>query len=192
MTLTFGAALLGAYLLGSIPTGVLLSRFSAGVDIQSRGSGNIGATNVTRVLGLKLGALTLLGDALKGFVPTLLAVWWLPELESASWIGLAAFVGHCHSIFLGLRGGKGVAVALGDFLALTPQAVPIGVVVWALVFGRFRKSSLASLVGALALLGAAAGIEAYRPALPTLITMTVLIFWKHRDNISRLRQGTEL
>lgn len=189
---TFILTALVAYLLGSIPTGVIVSRLKAGVDIQSQGSGNIGATNVTRILGIRLGAMTLLGDAVKGFVPTLVALLVWDDVKLASYIGLAAFVGHCHSIFLGMKGGKGVAVALGDFLALTPMVVPLGLVVWAIVFGRFRKSSLASLIAAPMLLGAAAGVERYRPALPSMIAMVVLIFWRHRGNIERLKAGTEL
>ena len=135
-----------AYLLGSLPLGVLLSRLK-GQDPRKVGSGNIGATNVMRAAGKTLGAVTLIGDALKGFLPVSLAIWFgLPgPVVAAS--GLAAFVGHLFPIYLGFKGGKGIATALGIFLALNPFAVLIAIAVFALVLDKWRYVSLGSLVG---------------------------------------------
>lgn len=192
MSWSFGVLLLLAYLLGSIPTGVVLARAFSHLDIRAHGSGNIGATNVTRVLGVRLGAITLLGDALKGFVPTVLAAEYLDAPTAPGWVALAAFFGHCYSIFLKLQGGKGVAVALGNFLALTPKVLPLTLLVWGVVFYKSRKSSLASLLAAPVALMLAWNIEAYRSAVPFIVAMIGVIFWRHRSNIQRLRQGREL
>lgn len=188
----FAAMLLLAYLLGSIPTGLLLARRSAQLDIRAHGSGNIGATNVARVLGYRLGALTLLGDALKGFAPAALSLWWGWSIFEASWVALAAFLGHCYSLFLKLDGGKGVAVALGGLAALTPGMLPPVLLVWLFLYRWKRKSSLATLLVLPLSLLALALYPPYRPALPAVLLMELLMIWRHRENIQRLRQGREL
>ncbi len=180
----------GAYLLGSIPTGLLLGKLH-GIDVRQEGSGNIGATNLYRTVGRKVGVLTLLGDCLKGFLPVLLA--WklgLPEPMQA-WIGLAAFCGHVFSIFLLFKGGKGVATALGVYLALAPLAVLGALVLFVILVVIWRYISLGSVVAAAAM----PVIIFFRPHTPQLLIATALIsaivIIKHHDNISRLVAGTE-
>ena len=147
---------------------------------------------MTRVLGARLGALTLLGDAAKGALPTLLALWWLQDLEHAAWVGVAALLGHCFSIFLRFRGGKGIAVALGVLLVLAPKSIPLLLTVWGLVFARTRKSSLAGLVTTGVLVGALLAVQPLRPLLPSVGLMAGVIVLRHTENIRRLLRGREL
>jgi glycerol-3-phosphate acyltransferase PlsY len=182
--------LLLAYLLGSVPVGLVLSRLK-GRDPRTVGSGNIGATNVMRAAGKTLGIITLLGDAFKGFLPVLLAVHYgLPPMLAAG-IGFAAFVGHLFPIYLKFKGGKGVATALGVFLALSPLAILIDFVLFLAVFLGWGYVSLGSLVGVacmpliLLLLGTPLEYVALSGAIG------ILTFWKHKENIKRLRAGTE-
>ena len=120
-----------AYLIGSIPTGLLLGK-AYGVDVRKEGSGNIGATNLYRTVGRKVGIITLIGDCLKGLLPVVVVKFSALPPEFAAWVGLAAFCGHVFSVFLKFKGGKGVATALGVFLALAPLAVAIAVTLFAL------------------------------------------------------------
>ena len=139
--------LIGAYLLGSVPTGLLLAK-ALGVNIRESGSGNIGATNVYRTIGRKLGILTLVGDCLKGLIPVLIAKWLvLPDVWIAA-IGLAALLGHVFTVFLGFKGGKGVATALGVFLGTSPLSVLVALVIFAVVLYIWRYVSLASITAA--------------------------------------------
>ena len=182
--------ILGAYLLGSIPTGLLLAR-AAGVDIRTSGSGNIGATNVYRTMGRTVGILTLVGDCLKGLIPVLVA----QRLEMGdamiAAVGTAAFLGHVYTIFLGLKGGKGVATALGVFLGISPASVGIAVVIFITVVAAWRYISLGSITTAAAM----PFIITLLDRRPLIIAMTaviaLLVIWKHRENIARLREGTE-
>ncbi len=182
--------LLVAYLLGSIPTGVVIARV-VGVDPRHAGSGNIGATNVARTAGRWPGVLTLLGDALKGA----LSVWIAQAVATTPWLpaaaALAAIGGHLFSCFLRFRGGKGVATTLGTFLVLTPLAATICVVVFATTARAFRYVSLASMVAVTALplmtLACRADIDI---DLAALITAGAIVL-RHRDNIGRLQDGTE-
>src|SRR5574337_449986 len=138
------------YLAGSIPFGLLIAKISKGVDVRKVGSGNIGATNVLRVVGSGAGALTLALDALKGWAPVALSkLLGAPELLIAT-VGLAAFLVHLYPLFLGFRGGKGVATALGVLLALFAKIALLIVGVWLLTAAIFRYSSLAALVAAVA------------------------------------------
>lgn len=180
----------GAYLLGSIPTGLLLAK-AFGVDIRSAGSGNIGATNVYRTMGRSVGVMTLVGDCLKGLVPVLVAKWLgLPDVWIAA-TGCAAFLGHVYTVFLGFKGGKGVATALGVFLGISPLAVLAAMGVFALVLWKWRYVSLASISAAAAM----PPLVAILHRKPLIIAMTLLIaalvVHKHRENIQRLRSGTE-
>lgn len=180
-----------AYLLGSVPTGLLLAR-ALGVNIRETGSGNIGATNVYRTVGRKIGILTLLGDCLKGVIPVLVAKWLgLPDIWIAG-IGLAAFLGHVYTIFLGFKGGKGVATALGVFLATSPLSVLIALVLFSAVLYRSRFVSLASLTAA-AFIPVIVWLLEGKPDL-TLMSLVIagIVIYRHRENISRLRAGTEL
>ena len=135
-----------AYLVGSIPTGLLLGK-AYGIDVRKEGSGNIGATNLYRTVGRKVGIITLIGDCLKGLLPVLL-VTLSPFPDLAPWVGLAAFCGHVFSVFLKFRGGKGVATALGVFLALAPLAVAVAIALFAVLMYLWRYVSLGSIAAA--------------------------------------------
>jgi glycerol-3-phosphate acyltransferase PlsY len=191
----FTAALLclGAYLGGSIPTGLLVAR-ARGVDLRGVGSGNIGATNVARALGRGLAIAVLLGDALKGFAPVFVGRRLLPQLPPAAvaLAGLAAIVGHMFTIFLRGRGGKGVATSLGVALAISPPAALCGFALYIIVYLTLRISSVGSLLGMwsfpvfAALLG---GVP--RPYLALSIGTALLVTLRHRANIARLLRGEE-
>ena len=184
--------LIAAFLLGSFPTGVVVAR-AKGVDLRKVGSGNIGTTNVGRALGRGWAAVVLLVDAGKGALPVVLAaqvfdVSWLPAAA-----GLAAVLGQVFSMFLKGRGGKGVATSLGAGLALAPWPALICLVVWAALFAAFRISSLGSLAAVasfptfLWLFHAGSG-----PNLVFAGATTILVFWRHKQNIGRLLRGEEL
>ncbi len=179
-----------AYLLGSIPTGLLLGK-AFGVDIRTTGSGNIGATNVYRTLGRTVGILTLAGDCLKGLIPVLIVK--LLGFHDG-WIaltGLAAFFGHVYTVFLGFKGGKGVATALGVFLAVSPVSVLFALAIFLLVLWKWRYVSLASITAAAATPILVAVVE--QRALLTLMAAVVgaVVVQRHRENIERLKAGTE-
>jgi len=184
---------LAAYLLGSIPFGYLLYRLRSGRDIRATGSGSIGATNVLRGAGLVAAAATLLLDAGKGYVAVLLASRLFAGTSQA--IGLAVvfvMLGHSFPILLKFRGGKSVATGLGAFLAVSPVAVLICLAIFALVLFVWHYVSLASIAAAsmfpfvLVLRG-----ETTRPVLLASVVGAGLIIARHRDNIHRLRTGTE-
>ena len=182
--------LICAYLLGSVPTGLLLAR-AFGVNIREAGSGNIGATNVYRTMGRKVGIVTLIGDCLKGLIPVLAAKWLgLPDVWIAA-IGLAAFLGHVYTIFLGFKGGKGVATALGVFLGTSPLSVLLALAVFALVLYRWRFVSLAS-ISAAALIPVLVWLTGGNPAVILMsLAIACIVIVRHRENISRLKAGTE-
>jgi glycerol-3-phosphate acyltransferase PlsY len=180
-----------AYLVGSIPTGLLLAKAFAGVDIRNTGSGNIGATNVYRTLGRKVGLLTLVGDCLKGLIPVLAAQALGFTSPWIALVGLAAFLGHVYTVFLGFKGGKGVATALGVFLAVSPLAVLGALVVFSLVLYKWRFVSLASITAAAVVPSLVAIIDKRPEIVAMSIVIAALVIWKHRENIKRLKQGTE-
>lgn len=191
MIVTNSILLLCAYCIGSIPTGLLLAKALGGVDIRTKGSGNIGATNVYRTLGRKIGLLTLVGDCLKGLLPVLAAKALQLPVGWIALIGIAAFLGHIFPIFLRFKGGKGVATALGVFLAISPLAVLGALVIFIVVLVSRKYVSLASIAAA-----------AVMPVLTTLIyrnatvvamslVISVIVILKHHENIARLRNGTE-
>lgn len=177
------------YLLGSIASGMILARVMNLGDLRSIGSGNIGATNVLRTGNKLAAALTLLFDGAKGAVAVLIARQIGGE-DAAQIAGLAAFIGHCYPVWLGFKGGKGVATFLGLWLAL---AWPVGLaccVVWLLTALITRISSLSALVAAAsALIWAIVFDRAETLLLGALVV--VLVFWRHRSNIARLMNGTE-
>lgn len=184
--------IIGAYLIGAIPTGVILTRLAGSEDIRSAGSGNIGATNVYRVAGRKLGVITLIGDCLKGVIPLLIAQqgFNLPA-SGIALVALAAFIGHCYPVYLGFKGGKGVATALGIFLVLSPLSVLCLLVVFVLILWKWRYISLASISAAATVPLLVLWFESsFALFVATLIIATIVI-WKHRANIERLRSGTE-
>ena len=185
-----------AYLAGSIPSAYLAGKLK-GVDLRQHGSGNLGATNVVRVLGSKIGAVVFLVDLLKGFLPVYFLPMYTETLRPGMWAlvyGVAAIAGHVKPIFLlGKGGGKGVATASGVFMALALVPMLIAQVVWVVVFYFSRYVSLASLCGAIVL--PIAILAWYRdPRSPVFIAsviIAVFVFWTHRANIGRLRRGEE-
>ena len=182
--------ILVAYVAGSIPTGVLLGR-AAGIDVRREGSGNIGATNVARTAGRTLGILTLIGDALKGLLPVLLARALGLDEAAVATAAVATLCGHVFSMFLRLRGGKGVATGVGALLGLAPASLPIPLVIFAATIAVTRIVSLASI---LAVLLAPLAVFFFRyppPATAAAIAMALLILYRHRENMSRLLAGTE-
>jgi glycerol-3-phosphate acyltransferase PlsY len=187
----YALVLLG-YLAGSIPFGVLLTRWLRGVDVRQQGSGNIGATNVTRVAGKKLGAVVLLLDALKGALPVALALRLLPghSLLHAA-VGLAAVLGHVYPVWLRLRGGKGVATALGVLLVLVPLAALAGALAYVAVFAVWRVSSLGSLTAGATVVGTSALSDRPREYAGLSAVLFALMLWTHRGNIRRLMLRSE-
>jgi glycerol-3-phosphate acyltransferase PlsY len=182
--------LVAAYFLGSIPTGLLLAK-AAGVDIRASGSGNIGATNVYRTLGRSVGVMTLVGDCLKGLLPVLLAKYLHLADSWVAAVGLAAFLGHVYTIFLGFKGGKGVATALGVFLGVAPLAVGGALLVFVGVVWQWRYISLGSISAAAAIPVLVALLYPRPPLLIMTVIIAALVIWKHKENIARLRAGTE-
>ena len=184
--------LIGAFLLGSFPTGVVVA-CAKGVDLRKVGSGNIGTTNVGRALGRGWAALVLLVDAGKGALPVVLAA----ELFEQTWLpaaaGLVAVLGQVFSIFLKGRGGKGVATSLGAGLALAPLPALVCVAVWVALFATFRISSIGSLA-AVASFPTFLWLfhEGSFANLTFAAAVALLVFLRHRDNIRRLLRGEEL
>jgi len=189
----FVAALLLAYLMGSIPFGVVIGKLFYHVDVREHGSGNVGTTNVFRVLGKKAGAAVLVCDMLKGFIPAFIAAYFLRETDPWLVIVIAAapVVGHMYSVFLKGSGGKGVATGAGVVLALVPLAFGIIAVVWVLLILVTRYVSLASLVATLLVPVFVFALGDPLPYLIASLLVTVGIFWAHRGNIRRLLNGTE-
>ncbi len=183
------AALLLGYALGSIPFGLILTRMAGTQDIRSIGSGNIGATNVLRTGRKGLAAATLLGDALKGTLAVLLALWWLGP-EAALLAALGAFLGHLFPVWLGFKGGKGVATFLGVTLALAWPSALVFAAAWLGVAFLTRYSSLAALVASV-LTALSAFFLASTPVGVLLGLLAALLWFMHRANIRRLLDGTE-
>ncbi|WP_192245265.1 glycerol-3-phosphate 1-O-acyltransferase PlsY [Mesorhizobium silamurunense] len=184
----YGLALIFGYLLGSIPFGLLITRAAGLGDVRQIGSGNIGATNVLRTGNKGLAAATLLLDALKGTAAALIAGRFAPELALAA--GFGAFLGHLFPVWLGFKGGKGVATYLGVLLGLAWQGMLVFAVVWLAMAFLFRYSSLAALTAAVVV-----PIALYFISTPQIaglfVVMSLIVFLKHRANISRLLAGTE-
>lgn len=180
--------LIVGYLSGSIPFGLLITRMGGAGDVRSIGSGNIGATNVLRTGRKGLAAATLLMDALKGAVPVLYFATWSPAAMAVA--GFAAFIGHCYPVWLGFKGGKGIATFVGVLIGFSAILLAAFAVVWLLVAYVTRYSSLAALLATVAVCILAAFLLP-APFVIALIAMTALTFWRHRENIARLRAGTE-
>jgi glycerol-3-phosphate acyltransferase PlsY len=194
-TLTVCSLAISAYLLGSIPCGLVLTRLFSAVDVRRQGSGNIGATNVARLAGLRLGAATLAGDALKGWLPVVLASALAPPGAAgfaAAACALAAFFGHLYPFTTRFRGGgKGVATAAGGFGALAPAALAACLGIFLAVFLISRRVSAASLGATAALPGAVLLATHSAPTTAAALAAAVFIFLRHAENIRRLRAGTE-
>ena len=184
--------IVGAYLLGSISFGILVSKAFGLPDPRTVGSGNPGATNVLRSGKKMAAALTLLGDALKGW----LAVWLALQSDMVMWVvasvGVAVFMGHLYPIFYKFKGGKGVATALGVMLAISPWLGLAALLTWVVVFAISRYSSLGAIVAAaLAPVYAWYILSPYKDFIITVVIMSVFLIWRHRTNIQKLLAGTE-
>lgn len=186
-----------AYLLGSIPWGVVLTRLFTSADIRQQGSGNIGATNVSRVAGPTLGLLTFAGDILKGAVPVYLALKFAGQNQGVNdfflaIVSLAAFFGHLYPLFMKFKsGGKGVATATGCFVVLAPLACLAALSAFIVFLILSRRVSAGSLAAAAVLPGVVWFSTDSLPATVSAGIMTVFIFMRHRDNIKRMISGTE-
>jgi glycerol-3-phosphate acyltransferase PlsY len=178
-----------AFIMGSIPVGMLVAR-AKGVDLKKVGSGNIGATNVMRSLGKGPAALTLIGDMLKGTLAVALGRYFGLGSFYEGIIGLSAILGHNFSVFLGFRGGKGVATSLGVFILYSPRTALITFVIWIAVVMTTKYSSLGALIS-FGLLPLNIILFDSKEKLPVALLVTLLILIRHTDNIQRLMKGTE-
>src|SRR4029077_9512637 len=201
--LTLSAVLVGSYLLGSIPFGYFAGRL-AGIDIRQAGSGNVGATNVVRVLGKAYGYPVFALDVLKGFgavkISMLMAPGRPPEWSSPEIFGILAAMcsvsGHLYPPWLKFNGGKGVATSAGALFALAPAATLLGVAIWIIVFWLTRYGSVASLTAALVLPIVILVVRSHdqnngKPLVYSSACVAAVIIWRHRSNLSRLMRGTE-
>jgi acyl phosphate:glycerol-3-phosphate acyltransferase len=200
-TVAYVLTLLAAYLLGSIPTGFLVAK-ARGVDIRTVGSGNIGATNVFRILGKTAGALVLLADAAKGYLAVFAVARFFagwdprgPGSPSLEWFklgaGVAAILGHNYTCWLRFKGGKGIATSAGVLVGLVPWALLVALGTWIVVFALSRYVSLASICAAFVLPFA---VWLFRGSLALIVVtgaLAALAIYKHKANIKRLLNGTE-
>ena len=187
------AGLVGTYLVGSIPFGIIVGKGLFGVDPRTVGSGNIGAANSLRALGKWGAVLVLVGDIVKGVIPTIFAAHWLPYGHwGIAAAGLATVVGHNWSVFLKFRGGKGVATGLGVLVVLSWQATLVFALVWLATVGLTRYASLASIVASVAVPVSLVLLRA--PVAYTVygVVALTLVLWRHAANLRRLMAGTEL
>ena len=190
--------LVGTYVIGSIPFGYLIGRARSGIDVRAVGSGNVGATNVMRTVGRIPGTFVLLLDMAKGLIPVLLAVKLNAPVKMLATVALVAVVGHVFSIFLGFRGGKGVATAIGGFMPLAPLQALCVIVIFGIVVLWKRYVSLASVLAVtlfpvvLVVFNATTGVQ--RTPLPIIVSaviVSLLILVRHLDNLRRLWVGKE-
>ena len=188
MTITQIFALAVGYLLGSIPVGLLLTRLAGRGDLRAIGSGNIGATNVLRTGSKGLAALTLLLDAAKGAAAVMIAQAMWPD--GVLFAAAGALIGHLYPVWIKFKGGKGVATLLGIIAPLLPIAAIIYVLLWVGMLLVWRISSVAGMTAAASAPVTAAMVGAWT-LLPMLLGFAILVIWKHRDNIGRLKDGTE-
>ena len=200
---TLAVLLVGSYLLGSIPFGYLAGRLR-GIDIREAGSGNVGATNVVRVLGKQYGYPVFALDVLKGFgavkismliAPGRPSEWNSPEIFGVL-AAMSSVLGHLYPPWLKFKGGKGVATSAGALLALAPVATLIGVAIWMIVFWLTRYVSLASIIAAVALPIVILVVRSHdqnngKPLVYSSACVAAVIIWRHRSNLSRLMRGTE-
>jgi glycerol-3-phosphate acyltransferase PlsY len=192
MNLTLILILLVAYLVGAIPCGVLLTRLVGAGDVRQSGSGNIGATNVYRVAGRRLGLLTLVGDTLKGVLPVacVLSFSELPT-QQVSLVAAATFLGHLYPVYIGFKGGKGVATALGIYLVLAPLAVCVALLLFIALLWKWRYVSLASITSAAAIPLVAYLLDPRPVFLAVSLFISGMVIVRHHQNIRRLLAGTE-
>lgn len=181
-----------AYFIGSIPTGIIVAKILGAPDPRTIGSGNIGATNVGRAGGKAAGIITLVGDVLKGFLIILLAFYMFGNSpKEVSIAGLAVFLGHLFPVFLKFKGGKGVATALGFFLAIGPLQAVLALVLFIIIAAIFRYVSVGSIIAAASMPVIFSFFTSSQPYVPLAAIIAVFIILKHSDNIKRLIQGNE-
>lgn len=192
MTIELSITLICAYLIGAIPCGVVLTMLVGGEDVRKAGSGNIGATNVYRVAGRKLGAMTFIGDALKGALPVAYAIY-LTDMstEQVAMVATATFLGHLYPVYIGFKGGKGVATACGIFLVMSTLTAVLGLTLFGLILWKSRYVSLASVCASLSLPAILYGLERDIPLLLASLFLSGMVVFRHRENIKRLLNGTE-
>jgi len=176
------------YLVGSIPFGVLVTKAFAGKDVRTVGSGNIGATNVVRAAGRTAGILTLILDALKGALPAYAAMK-LAGVPLAALAGYCAFLGHVFPFTLRFKGGKGVATALGVLVVLAPWAALAALAAYGLLLAATRVSALGSLGAVVAVLVTVCAVPYSPPVIGLSFALAVVIVWRHRENLARLRKA---
>ena len=192
MEITFIVTLIASYLIGAIPCGVVLTKLTGAGDVRNSGSGNIGATNVYRTAGRKLGVLTLVGDIIKGVIPVAYAVAFANfSIEQTAMIACATFLGHLYPVYLGFKGGKGVATALGIYLVLSPLSVLFTAVLFIGLVLIWRYVSLGSVIAAAAVPPLVYFLEGSLPLLFASLFISIMVVWRHRENIGRLLSGTE-
>jgi len=185
--------LLASYLLGATPTSYLIARSVRGIDLREHGSGNLGATNAFRVLGWKAATPIFLFDIFKGWLPAALFPLW-DGVDGWAWplaYGAAAVIGHVFSIYVGFRGGKGVATGAGVFLALAPTAVLAGLAVWLLLVFTTGYVSLASITAAVVLPVAVLIVQGANPIFYLALVLAAFVIYAHRSNVRRLLRGEE-
>jgi glycerol-3-phosphate acyltransferase PlsY len=185
--------LLASYLIGAFPTSYVVGRAVYGVDLRQQGSGNLGATNVYRVLGWKAALLVFPIDIFKGFAPTFFfpRLDGAPQLEWALAYGAAAILGHVYSVYVRFKGGKGIATSAGVFLALAPWALLVGLIVWILLVATTRIVSVASLAAAVVVPPVVLVEEGNGPVFWLALALVLFVIWSHRTNIRRLLRGEE-
>ena len=183
--------IVAAYLLGSVSFGIITSKAFGLPDPRTVGSGNPGATNVARSGNKKAAILTLLGDALKGWLPVWLALQFNMLMWVVAGVGLAVFFGHLYPIYYKFKGGKGVATALGVMMAVSPWLGLACILAWGIMFAISRISSLAALMAAALSPAFAYLLLPYKDYVWMVLVMAIMLFWRHRTNIQKLLDGTE-
>lgn len=185
--------IVASYLLGSVPSSYIAGRLARGIDLREHGSGNLGATNTFRVLGGRVAAPVMILDMAKGFLPAAGFAQW-DGSEQWGWAlayGAAAIVGHVFSIYMGFRGGKGVATGAGVFLALSPVAMAFALAAWMVVLMMTRMVSLASITAAAVLVAAMVVTESRWQVLTLGILVSSFVVFAHRTNVKRILRGEE-
>jgi glycerol-3-phosphate acyltransferase PlsY len=183
--------LFAAYVIGSIPFALILARRWGAVDLRRIGSGNLGAANVMRASGITAGVLVAILDITKGACSVMLAARFSQHAAAPAAAGVAAIVGHVYPIWLRFRGGKGVATACGAFSVLTPLAIPPALVIFLITVTMTKYVSLGSMLATIALPPIAYAIGSPAPAVIAACIAAVLVVFRHRSNLARLRTGTE-
>ncbi len=180
-----------SYLIGSVPMGIIVAKLMGGADPRKGGSGNIGATNINRTLGKGAGIITLLGDMGKGAAPVFYAIYYVGGADLISLVALATVLGHIFPLYLGFKGGKGVATALGVLIVVSPLAALICAVVFGVIVFFTRYVSLGSMYAAVTMPLALALVPGKLYFVPVSVLIAMLIVFKHKENIKRLRERTE-